>query len=388
LKSFQRQSLADQAADYLRHALATNRWRGVLPGIRQLTAELKVSRTCLDRAIARLTSEGLIEPGEAGHPRRIVERGDGAPVVQKIRRVGLLLDIPLYNQDAPTREAIIGIREALEACGIELTIARKTLRELAQPRSLLPGLIGHQQMDCWMVYGASRDVVKWFMDQSLPFLCVGGRIRDLPVSVVGYDASSSVGEAVDRLVAAGHQRIVMPVPQWSRCDDCGPSLSEEKFTERMKAAGLRVGPFNLPLWDDTPAGWRKLLEELFSFTPPTAVIVHVAPMYVALQSFLMERGLRIPSDVSAVLLSGSPTLDWIWPLVTHFDRPAQEFVSAIVNWVQRLGTEAATQEKIMLPGRFHEGATIAPPSAHRAGTLLKAMGTNAQGSARAGAKAS
>jgi DNA-binding LacI/PurR family transcriptional regulator len=365
LKSFQRQSLADQAADYLRSALASKRWKGVLPGIRQLTAELKVSRTCLDRALARLTHEGLIEAGEAGHPRRIVERGDSAPQERKIRRVGCLLDVPLYNQDAPTREGMNAIREALDARGIEFTISRKTLRDLAQPRSLLPGLIGHQQADCWMVQGASKDIIKWFTEQSLPFLCLGGRVRDLPVSAVGYDASSGVAAAVGHFVAAGHQRIVMPVPNWWRCDECGPSLSEEKFTERMKQAGLRVGPFNLPLWDNTPAGWLKLLDELFSFTPPTAIIVHVVPMLVALQSFMMERGLRIPQDVSVILLAGTPTIDWMRPTVTHFERPSTEYVDAIVNWVQRLGTESATHEKVMLPGIFHEGATVAPPPGAR-----------------------
>ena len=64
-----RQSLADKVYQHLKTQLA-NRERQVGDRLnaRQIAAELEVSRTTINKAIERLTEEGLVKMDEARHP--------------------------------------------------------------------------------------------------------------------------------------------------------------------------------------------------------------------------------------------------------------------------------------------------------------------------------
>ena len=59
-----RGDLAGQIADALREAISTGYWRpgDILPPIRELAQRLEVGRVNVERAIARLSEEGLLNP--------------------------------------------------------------------------------------------------------------------------------------------------------------------------------------------------------------------------------------------------------------------------------------------------------------------------------------
>lgn len=359
MKSFCRQSLADQTAIFLRDAIASGRWKKILPGLRQLCAELGVSRTSVERALKILTQEGLLVPPQARKPRQLAHF-EVHPRTAKRPRVAWLLDQPLHLHDAPTRENVAVIRESAERNGCEVLIPKTTLLDLPNPRSTLPALVTHYQADIWMVLSGSREVLQWYCEQPFPTLAIGGRNLDLPIAGIGYSMPEIVKEAVRTFLTYGHRRIVMPVQKAWQVEN-SPSRAEQVFREEMESAGLRVSKFNLPHIGDTSADFLSLLGDLFRLTPPTALLLHRSWQLVALQSFLMARRLTIPTDVSVIMTINSPTYEWIRPAPMHFLRAPSDLSKAVGRWLKRAMRGDMPREKIDLPTVLVPGGSVSAP---------------------------
>jgi DNA-binding LacI/PurR family transcriptional regulator len=71
--------------------------------------------------------------------------------------------------------------------------------------------------------------------------------------------------------------------------------------------------------------WRKLA--------PDALIIFDWREYLAVSSFLKEASIVIPKDLSVVLLSHNPTMDWHLPSLCHFMHPVEEIARASAKWV-------------------------------------------------------
>ena len=83
-----RLSIAAQTAVHLREGLREGRWRGQLPGVIRLAAELGVSTHTLRAALRTVEAEGLVALSEDGRSRQVPE----SPARRKRPlRIGILL---------------------------------------------------------------------------------------------------------------------------------------------------------------------------------------------------------------------------------------------------------------------------------------------------------
>jgi DNA-binding LacI/PurR family transcriptional regulator len=74
--------------------------------------------------------------------------------------------------------------------------------------------------------------------------------------------------------------------------------------------------------------------------------------------FLMNRGLRVPQDVSLVCTDGSPIFEWGKPTVAHWDtRPV---VRRIVRWAATVSRGEKDLRQTLTKAEFFEGGTIGP----------------------------
>ena len=69
-----RLSIAEQTAAHLREGLRAGRWRGQLPGVVRLAAELGVSTHTLRAALRAVEGEGLVTLSEDGRSRQVPDR--------------------------------------------------------------------------------------------------------------------------------------------------------------------------------------------------------------------------------------------------------------------------------------------------------------------------
>src|SRR6266478_1241596 len=116
-----RPSLAEQTAKILREALQKGLWRERMPGERELSRQLNVSRPTLRLALDQLRREGWLK-STPGRNRVIVGRAAGKGGAQRSRIVVLLTPLPLQDVSPFALCGMDKLRELLAAAGLQLEI--------------------------------------------------------------------------------------------------------------------------------------------------------------------------------------------------------------------------------------------------------------------------
>src|SRR5689334_1512317 len=91
-----RPSLVSEATATLRKTLQSDLWSEYLPGERDLSSQLHVSRQTLRAALKQLRREGLVQV-EPGRRRRILRNSDPSPPRPQSKVVCMLSPLPLHS---------------------------------------------------------------------------------------------------------------------------------------------------------------------------------------------------------------------------------------------------------------------------------------------------
>lgn len=137
-----------------------------------------------------------------------------------------------------------------------------------------------------------------------------------------------------------------------------PALFEQNFLNELTALGLPIGSYNLPDWNDTPAGLRACLESLFQHSPPSALIIGDLPLLMPVQQFLARRGIMIPDDVSVLSTDEDPSFAWCDPVISHITWDYRPLVRRVLGWVENVAHGREDKRQTLFDAKFVEGGTI------------------------------
>jgi DNA-binding LacI/PurR family transcriptional regulator len=220
-------------------------------------------------------------------------------------------------------------------------------------------LVASTAADAWVVTGGSREVLEWFAARAVPAFALFGRRRGLPLAGAGPDKPPAVAAATRALLELGHRRIVLLARSGRRLPQ--PGASERMFLRTLAEHGIVPGPYNLPDWEETPAGFHLRLADLFRVTPPTRIIIEEARFFFAAQQFFGRHGLQVPEDVSLVCTDGDPYFEWCEPSVAHIAWDTRPVVRRIERWVANLSRGVPDLKQTPTRAKFVRGGTIGPP---------------------------
>ena len=354
MAAWQLLSAVEQVTGYLRDGLARGQWRGAMPGVHALAAELRVNRKSVEAALQRLEKQHLLEPQGPGRRRRIVETRHFAPP-------SLRVAILLWEADDARVHYLVELRHLLLEAGHAVSFAERSLLELKMDPRRVARLVEQTGAEAWVVAAGSREVLEWFAVQRLPAFALFGRRDGLPIAAVGPDKKPAYIAATKRLVALGHRRIVLIERQVHRKD--GPGRVERAGLEVLAAHGIATGPYNLPDWEDSPGGFHHLLEELFRLTPPSALILDEPFLFTAAQQYLARRGILAPEHVSLVCTDPDPTFAWCRPTIAHIHWDPRPVVRRIARWADHVARGQDDRRQSFTKAEFIEGGTVGPASA-------------------------
>lgn len=321
-----------------------------MPGIRRLAATLEVSTNTVAAALEQLEREGYLESQGHGRRCKIVLPED---FVKPAFRVTLLL----YEDADVQLDYAVEIQHRLRKEGYVVSVAEKSLVDLGMTVKRVAQMVNHTETDAWVVFSAPQEILEWFVTHSLPTFALFGRFRNLPLAATGLNKAPAFRAAIRRLVELGHRRIVLFQPKHNRV----PShafLVRESLAE-MEAHGIKTGPYNLPDWEQSPAGLRERLDTLFALSPPTAMIFDRPNELIAAQHYLAKRGIFAPRDIS-LLSDDDPTFEWCEPGVCCIKWHSHPWVSRVVQWVANVAKGKDDRRQTFSVAKFVERGSIGP----------------------------
>jgi DNA-binding LacI/PurR family transcriptional regulator len=361
MKPLPRLSVLDQTVAHLREGLRTGMWGQELPGVLRLARQLDVSKDAVRAALQRLEREGLLLPEGHGKRRRVAGKARAANREGPLR-VAILLREPLEVENGIFQRMMFNVQRGLQSAGHQCIFAPKSQSCLGYDVRRIGRMVGKEAADAWVICAGSGELIEWFGRQQTPAIAVGGRRSDAPVTRVAMDLIPGMKAATQHLTDLGHRRVVLICPsEWRQPK---PGLLAQAFLDELAALiGAEISPqYHLPDWEPTARGFRTLLGSLFRVTPPTALIV-VEPMQaVAALSFLAQRRLRVPQDVSLVVRSKDSALEWCVPPLAHFQTAEEHFIRHALRWARQVARGNVTPRRIVCPVGFVPGESTAPPS--------------------------
>ena len=352
MKPFHILSAVEQLAEHLREEIISGALAGTLPGVHRLAKNLGVSPRSVLAAVDKLEHDGfLVNQGE--RRAHLIALPEGKPEKAK-KRVRILC----YDAQDMGLPHLIELMHQLREAGFAAEFSRKTLQGMGMDPEKVARHVAKTQADAWIVCAGSREVLEWFAGQKLPVIAMFGRYQGLPIAAAAPAKRPAMSAAVRRLVELGHRRIVMLVRAERRRPF--PGLLEQTFLDELKAHGVPTGSYNLPDWQDNPAGFRTCLDSLFRTTPPTAMILGEPRLFAAARNHLAMRGLVVPKHVSLISTDPDPVYEWCDPAISHFRWDPAPVIKAIVKWAHDMARGKDERRQMHFDGEFVEGGTIGP----------------------------
>ena len=343
-------TIPEQTAAHLREGIAKGRWVGEMPGRDQLAADLGISQSSMQKALALLVKEGLLVL--QGQGRRCLIRLPKKGFEARPIRIGIL------DYDNCKSDYMNELRYQLEEAGHASVTSEKGLQELGMNLKRVARMVRDTKADAWVVFAGSREILQWFVENDIKVFALAGQRFELPIAGTGPDKAASYAQVVRRLAGLGHRRIVLLCARHLRQPI--PSKYSRTFLDAMENAGLAVGDYNLPDWEPGPEGLQKILDSLFKTTPPTALLLDEVHVFHAAYHYLAQRQLRVPQDVSLVCTDGSEGFMWCKPSVAHISWDYHPVVRRIMRWVNNVARGIDDRRQNSTKSKFNDGGTVGP----------------------------
>ena len=340
---------SEQVAAHLRGEIGKKTWSDLMPGGDRLARELGVGRNTIDAALLQLEKEGLLVPQGAGRRRKIVRLDEPAGRQLQVR-------ILPYDREDRNNYALNEVLHSFRAAGHAAEFAGHSLMELKMDVRRVARFVSSTPADAWVVQAGSREVLASFAKGPVPAFAFMGRMRGVPIAGVKPDKVSAVRQAVRRLVALGHSRIVMLVlPE--RVHPV-PGAVEQAFLDELQSLGIPTGPYNLAVWNGDKAGFHERLGSMFRHTPPTALFLDASEVFIAAQDHLARRGILAPEHVSLICTDPSPYFDLLDPPVSHIAWTFDGVPKTLARWLNHCAAGKEDRKQTFIRARFAEGGTI------------------------------
>ena len=342
-------SAVEQVAEHLRAEMLRGGLSGKMPGVNPLVAELGVGHKTVNAALRMLENEGILVNQGRGAQRKIVLPENHAPPALRVA-------VLFYEKGDEAHDLHIRLQIKLRAAGHTLVHAPKNLTDLGGNLRRLDRMIKDTRADAWVVIAGSKEVLQCFEQGQIPVFALFGFQGPRIAGIVPNQVPSIV-TATRRLIALGHQRIVI-LESTSTLPTPGPD--GVAFLDELAAHGIETGDYNMPGWEGGFDGLYRCLESLFSGTPPTAIFIYSAPEYVATLQFLAHRGLRVPQDVSLVCCDIAPYFRRYQPTISHVRWNDQLMVNRIGRWANNISHGKEDTRRTRIDAKFVEGGTVGP----------------------------
>ncbi|MBN8460325.1 MAG: substrate-binding domain-containing protein [Verrucomicrobia bacterium] len=357
MRKVSKASAADRAAAVLREECLAGRWRDRLPGVRVLAGLLGVSAPTVAAALARLAEQGVLKNEGPRRAFRLAETPPRFLTHEHPRHLLILTPDHLWTLDDATRGVIEHLRDRMIANGWEEDIQVLDYRHAKRVDRRWNHQIRADTNTCIVAVFGRPALAEWARRRKLRILFLGGVMGNVAVPMIGVKTSGMAALALSNLTDLGHRRIVFPLI--GNSEPFNVSLREATRTALEAVGQSYVARQHNPESDYLdPGAIAQLMERLLAKRPPTAVVIQDWKILITVFCCLAAHGLRVPADVSLVLLSDRQDGSWFHPELARFRFPVARMATAVAKWLE---AESPPADHLIFEPKFIEGRTLAAP---------------------------
>jgi DNA-binding LacI/PurR family transcriptional regulator len=350
-----RPTLVAQTAEVLRKHFASRPTGEKLPGERDLSQQLGISRPTLSAALELLEREGLLRTRPCsgrvitGHFPRSARRVTS-------HDVALVLPVALTAVEPRVLFWIDELRKALAKEQHQLEVLCRPGLYSARPQGRLEELASRVRPSAWVLVLSTHAMQEWFVARQLPAVIAGSPYEGVRLPAVDRDHAAACQHAVGRFTAKGHRCVALLTP---RIAPAGDLKSEAGFQTGGTVAGAGVETI-VARHDGTVAGVCTSLDRLLARKQrPTAFLVAQARHSLSALGYLIQRGLRFPETAALISRDHDSFLEDVVPSVARYRVDPVAFAQRLSRVVLELtsGGNPPPRQHLLMP-RFIPGRTL------------------------------
>jgi LacI family transcriptional regulator len=318
-------------------------------------------------AVSESAREAVLAAAEElGYRRNELAR---AMITGRTNTIGLVIaDIenPFFAR------AVRGASDAARAAGYEVVLTN-TDEDADVERSSVRVLLS-KRVDGIIAAPTSSDAGHLVAAQraGCPVVLLDRRIEGFAVDTVLVDNVAAAGDAVGRLVDAGHRRIAMVTGGTTSDERSRNPLSVstgndrvDGFLEGLATAGITAPQTYLRTGAHSPELACTLMTQLLGLPDrPTAVFASDSRVALGVLKAIREAGLAVPDEISMI---GFDDADWtsvVNPPISVVEQPTYALGRRAAELLlARLSGDEASPDVHMLPTSFLSRRSVAPPPA-------------------------
>lgn len=193
--------------------------------------------------------------------------------------------------------------------------------------------------------------IPFLLERKFPFVAFGRSNPDWDFPYVEVDNADGFCQAVEYLIARGHQRIA--VIAWPEDSRVGNERMRGYF-ETMQAAGVEVKPTWIERGEGTFEFGREAASRFLDFPRlerPTAILTLNDTQAIGALHEARERGLEVGRDVAIVGFDDAPMSQYLFPPLTTVRQPIREAGLKCVEILVALmeGTKPQEEQILLKP---------------------------------------
>lgn len=361
MKPVLKSSTQELAAVAIREEITAGRWDDRLPGARVLAQRMGLSPPTVAGALSILAAEGwLTKPGER-HAYRVVKKRrakTAASARSKSKRLLILTHEEPGFLTETSRKILEHLRESATKKGWLVESQVVDFLHVKRAQNQWDRLIQTDPDTSVIALYGRTALAEWAIRRKVRMMFLGGVTNGLPIPMVAVRSSRLAEMALKRLVDRGHWRIVFPL--CDRAESFKAPLRELTRKAVESSGNTYVPSYHNPESDylKPDVTWR-IVESAFATRRPSAFVFLDWKELVTAHCFLSAMRLRVPDDVSLVLLNDQMEAAWFHPPLSRFRFPQHKLVRTMINWLEN---DSGNQPvHISLDADFIEGTSIGPP---------------------------
>lgn len=309
-----RVSLATSTRQRLREEIQMGRWGDTLPSERKLAELLQVSRPTLRVALQELEEEGLLE--KLKRSRRVqLQTVQGVKTTERSGRIVLLSPVRMEHLQPHVLLWLSQLSDILAGRDQLFDLEVRPACYSKKPENALRSLVQEMPADCWLLINSTKPMQQWFSKGHVRHLVIGAAFDEVNVSSICVDQRSVCRHVIGQFVRRGHRHLAMITHHAQFAGDTEIRAAFKEF------CGATQEPVRLTILEHNGErpGVSKAVDRLLAMRErPTALFSLGVQQTTAVFSRLLEKGIRIPEDMSLICRDDHSILDYFSPTLARY----------------------------------------------------------------------